>query len=74
MNDVVADTVAPATEQIGRAIVVAGCVFEVVALTTQKIPTITAVVHSVGRRGLAGRLVVWAIGGFVAFHFMEKLS
>lgn len=69
MNDV-----APATEQIGRAIVVAGCAYEIYSLTTDRVPTITSLVHSVGQLGIFGRLVVWAIGGFVAFHFMEKLS
>lgn len=63
-----------AVEAAGRIIVIAGCLYEVAALTTRRVPTITAVVHDIGRRGPVGRLTVWCIGGFVAFHFMEKLS
>lgn len=58
----------------GRAVIVAGCLYEIVALTTDRVPTITAIVHDIGRRGFLGRLAVWSVGGFVAWHFMEKIS
>ena len=74
MNEAVVEDVVPAIELAGRAAVVAGCAYEIVALTTRRVPTITSLVHELGRRGPAGRLAVWAIGGFVAYHFMEKLA
>lgn len=54
----------------GRTVVIAGCAYEIVALLTGKIPTITAIVKRLGRAKL-GRLVVWGWCGFVAWHFLE---
>ena len=62
------------SSQAGRWIVVVGCGYEFVALSTRRVPTITALVHALGTRGFGGRIAVWAIGGFVSFHFTEKLA
>lgn len=57
--------------QLGRAVLIAGCLYEVAALTTSRVPTITASIKYVGRSHPAGRLVVWAWCGYVAWHFLE---
>ena len=54
-------------ENIALAI---GCVYEVVALSTRA-PTITHIIKTVGHRHPAGRLVLWAWCGFIAWHFLE---
>jgi len=52
----------------GRAVIVAGCLYEVYALGTNRAPTITAIIKAAGaRRG--GRLLLWLWLGFTADHF-----
>lgn len=58
-------------ENLGRAVLVAGCLYEVVAITTNRVPTITAVIKSIGRGHPLGRAVVWAWCGYIAWHFLE---
>jgi hypothetical protein len=55
----------------GRTVVIAGCVYEIVALCSNgRIPTITKLVKRLGSTP-AGRLLVWGWCGFVAWHFLE---
>ena len=53
----------------GRLILAAGCAYEIVALFST-IPTITAMVKTVGKHPV-GRFLVWSWCGYVAWHFME---
>jgi len=58
-------------EALGRGIIVAGCLYEVAALTTGRVPTITAAVKYAGAAHPLGRLAVWAWCGYIAWHFLE---
>lgn len=55
---------------LGRLVLGLGCAYEIVALSTDRVPTITTVVKRTGKHPV-GRLVVWAWCGFVAWHFLE---
>ena len=55
----------------GRYVIAAGCAYEILALTTDRVPTITAIVKTIGRTHAVGRVAVWTIAGYVAWHFLE---
>ena len=56
---------------VGRAIIVAGCTYEIVAIAGGRVPTITAIVQNVSQwRG--GRLALWLWLGFVVDHFIAR--
>ena len=54
-----------------RWTVAAGCAYEIVALATNRVPTITAIVKMSGRFRY-GRLILWLWLGFVVDHFIER--
>jgi len=55
------------------AAVVIGCCYEVLALTTRRVPTITRLVR-VTASHRHGRFAAWLWCGFVAWHFLEPLD
>lgn len=56
---------------IGRALLVIGCGYEIVAIVSRRVPTITAICHTVSRTRI-GRFLLWLWLGFVVDHFVEK--
>ncbi len=55
----------------GRAVLAAGCLYEVYAVGTNRAPTITAIVKAAGaRRG--GRFILWLWLGYVVDHFARN--
>ena len=54
----------------GRLAVIVGCAYELVALTTGRLPTITKLVKTLGHHPV-GRVLVWAWCGFIAWHFLS---
>ena len=50
-----------------------GCTYEIIALTTRKVPTITRILRTVGATP-AGRVPLWLWTGYVAWHFLEPLD
>jgi hypothetical protein len=56
----------------GRAIIAAGCAYEIAALPDRSpLPTITELVKTVGRLRF-GRFVLWLWLGFIVDHFIER--
>jgi hypothetical protein len=54
------------------AIVVGGlCTYEVVALSTGKVPTITRLCWNV-RGTTAGRVAIWGAGGVLMYHLLVE--
>ena len=51
----------------------AGCVYEVIAVGTDQVPTITEIVKYVGRQRW-GKVIAWTWCGYVAWHFLEPLE
>lgn len=47
-----------------------GCVYELVALATPNVPTITTLLKTVARHP-AGRPLLWAWCGYISWHFLE---
>lgn len=55
----------------GRSVIAAGCVYEIVALVTDRVPTITEIVKMSGRLRF-GRFILWLWLGFIVDHFIER--
>jgi len=55
----------------GRWTIAAGCVYEIVAVATDRVPTITAIVKMSGRFRF-GRFALWLWLGFIVDHFIER--
>lgn len=55
--------------QMGRAVIAAGCIYELAALYTS-LPTITTIVKNANRHPYL-RVVAWLWGGIVAAHWFE---
>ena len=55
---------------IWRVTLTVGLVYELVALWTKKVPTLSKIAQSAHRHPI-GRFVVWAWCGAWAWHFME---
>lgn len=53
-----------------RLAVIVGCTYEIVALVTNRVPTITVLVKRLGRHPV-GRFGMWCWCGYVAHHFLE---
>jgi len=56
--------------KLARGVLGIGCAYEILALATGWVPTITQIVKYANRRQ-ATRVLVWVWCGFVAWHFME---
>jgi len=56
-----------------RLIIAIGCVYELAAVTTDKVPTITATVQHISRLR-AGRFVLWLWLGFWVDHFIPDAA
>ena len=46
-----------------------GCIYEVIALLSHAVPTITKLLRLLGSKPF-GKVLVWAWCGFVSYHFM----
>lgn len=62
-----------ATMTPAKLAVLAGCMYEIVAITTDRVPTITRIMHNANRNP-AGRFVVWLWCGFCAAHFLVEAA
>lgn len=51
-----------------------GCVYEVFALATRKVPTITRILRLTGSSHPLGRALIWLWVGYVSWHFLEPLE
>ena len=60
-------------QQILRGVLLVGCVYEIVALTTRKIPTVTRILKTLGSKPY-GRAALWLWTGYVSAHFLEPLD
>lgn len=60
-------------QQILRGMLLVGCVYEIVALTTRKVPTVTRILKTVGSRPY-GKAALWLWIGYVSSHFLEPLD
>lgn len=61
------------TNEILRAVLLVGCAYEIVALTTRKIPTVTRILKTIGARPY-GKAALWLWTGYVSAHFLEPLD
>ena len=57
-----------------NAVLVVGCLYEVLAITTKKAPTITRVLKGWGNRHHLGRLTLWLWCGYISWHFLEPME
>ena len=61
------------TNEILRGILLAGCAYEIVALTTRKVPTVTRILKTIGSKPY-GKAALWLWTGYVSAHFLEPLD
>jgi hypothetical protein len=50
-----------------------GCAYEIVALLTRSVPTITRIVRLMGTKPV-GKVFVWLWAGYVSWHFLEPMD
>ena len=60
-------------EQVLRVVLLVGCAYEIVALTTRKVPTVTRILKTVGSKPY-GKAALWLWTGYVSAHFLEPLD
>jgi hypothetical protein len=58
----------------GKLLVGSLCAYELVALVTDKIPTITRICHTAKNRHPVGAAVVWAGLGVLGYHLLLENS
>lgn len=56
-----------------RGVLLVGCAYEIVALTTRKVPTITRILKTLGSKPY-GKAALWLWTGYVSAHFLEPLD
>lgn len=56
-----------------RGILLVGCAYEIIALTTKKVPTVTRILKTLGSRPY-GKAALWLWTGYVSAHFLEPLD
>jgi len=56
-----------------RAALLVGCAYEIIALTTGKVPTVTRIMKTVGSKPY-GKAILWLWTGYVSAHFLEPLD
>ena len=57
---------------LGRVVIAAGCAYEILALATDRVPTITAIIQRSSRLPWIGRIALWLWLGFVVDHFIDR--
>ena len=60
-------------EQVLRGVLLVGCVYEIAALTTRKVPTVTRILKTVGSKPY-GKAALWLWTGYISAHFLEPLD
>lgn len=55
-----------------RILIALGCAYEIVALTTNRVPTITAIIQRSSRLPWIGRIGLWLWLGAVVDHFIAR--
>ena len=61
------------TQQALRIMLLVGCAYEIVALTTRRVPTVTRILKTIGARPY-GKAALWLWTGYVSAHFLEPLD
>ena len=55
-----------------RATLVVGCAYEIVAVVTNRVPTITSIVQNASRLPWVGRIALWLWLGAIVDHFIYR--
>lgn len=63
----------PDTQKALNVVLLIGCAYEILALTTKRVPTITRVLKVVGSKP-GGKALLWAWCGYISWHFLEPLN
>jgi len=61
------------TKEILRGVLLVGCAYEIVALTTRKVPTVTRILKTIGSKPY-GKAALWLWTGYVSAHFLAPLD
>lgn len=55
-----------------RAALVVGCAYEIVAVVSNRVPTITSIVQNTSRLPWVGRIALWLWLGAIVDHFIYR--
>ena len=58
-------------QRLFNTVLAVGCAYEIVALATRKIPTITRILRTMGNRHAVGKALLWMWCGYISWHFLE---
>jgi hypothetical protein len=50
-----------------------GCAYEIVALVTKSVPTITRLLKILGKQPI-GKALLWMWCGYISWHFLEPME
>ena len=60
-------------QKVLNTVLLVGCAYEIVALTTRRVPTITRILRTVGSKP-QGKALVYLWIGYISAHFLEPLD
>jgi hypothetical protein len=61
------------TQKALNTVLLIGCAYEILALTTKRVPTITRILRTVGSKP-QGKALVYLWIGYISAHFLEPLD
>jgi hypothetical protein len=61
-------------QRLFNVVLALGCAYEIVALTTRKVPTITRILRTVGKQHPMGKALLWMWCGYISWHFLEPVE
>lgn len=61
------------TQKLLNIALLVGCIYEIIALVTRTVPTITRLLRLLGTMRF-GKALVWMWCGYVSWHFLEPLD
>lgn len=61
------------TQKAMNVALLIGCAYEIVALLTKNVPTITRMLRVIGSKPF-GKALLWMWCGYISWHFLEPME
>jgi len=61
------------TQKAMNLALLVGCAYEIVALVTKSVPTITRLLKILGKQPI-GKALLWMWCGYISWHFLEPME
>lgn len=56
-----------------NVVLLVGCAYEIVAIATRGVPTITRLLKTLGKQPV-GKALLWMWCGYISWHFLEPME